>query len=75
MSSVAKNVPNGVRIVAQGTYVANSLKDYLCRHPEMQRKLTQGGTCQYFTSESEERFSQTARIFLHEDVAVRHVDL
>ena len=74
MSSVAKNVPNGVRIVAQGTYVANSLKDYLCRHPEMQRKLTQGGTCQYFTSESEERFSQTARIFLHEDVAVRHVD-
>ena len=75
MSSVAKNVPDGVRIMSQGTYVAEALQDYLARHPEMEGKLTKGGTCRYFTTESSERFSETARIFLHEDVNVSHVDL
>lgn len=75
MSSVVKNVPKGVRIMSQGTYVANSLADYLKRHSEMERNITQGGTCRYLTTESEERFSETARIFLHEDVTVNHVDL
>ena len=75
MSSVVKNVPDGVRIMSQGAYVAEALQDYLVRHPEMERKVTQGGTCRYFTTESSERFSETARIFLHENVNVSHVDL
>ena len=41
----------------------------------MERNITQGGTCRYLTTESEERFSETARIFLHEKVMVNHVDL
>ena len=75
MSSVVKNIPTGVRIVSQGAYVADSLSDYLLRHPDMERSITQGGTCRYLTTESEKRFSETARIFLHEDVVVNHVDL
>ena len=75
MSSIVNNIPDGVRIMAQGAYVAESLKDYLGRHPEMESNITQGGTCRYLTTESEERFSETARIFLHEKVAVSHVDL
>ena len=75
MSSVVKNIPDGVRIMAQGAYVAKSLQDYLQRHQDMERNITQGGTCRYLTTESEQRFSQTARIFLHEDVVVNHVDL
>lgn len=75
MSSVVKNIPDGVRIMAQGAYVAKSLQDYLQRHQDMEHNITQGGTCRYLTTESEQRFSQTARIFLHEDVVVNHVDL
>lgn len=75
MSSVVKNIPDGVRIMAQGTYVAESLQNYLERHPEMEHNITKGGTCRYLTTESEERFSETARIFLHEDVTVNHVNL
>lgn len=75
MSSVVKNVPDGVRIMSQGSYVAESLRNYLERHPEMERNITQGGTCRYLTTESEERFSETAHIFLHEKVMVNHVDL
>ena len=44
-------------------------------NPEMEQKLTKGGTCRYFTTESEERFRETARIFLHEDVNVNHVNI
>ena len=44
MNSIVKNVPDGVRIMPQGTYVADSLKSYLERHPEMEAMVTQGGT-------------------------------
>lgn len=75
MSSIVKHVPTGVRIIPQGEYVANSLRDYLNRHAAMDERLTKNGTCQYFTTESEDKFEETAQIFLHEKVNVKHVDL
>ena len=75
MSSIVKNLPDGVRVVPQGQYVANSLKDYLKRHPKMEQMITHNGTCQYLTTESEEKFKESALIFLHEQVDVTHVDL
>ena len=75
MSSIVKHVPTGVRIIPQGEYVANSLRDDLNRHTAMDERLTKHGTCQYFTTESEDKFEETAQIFLHEKVNVKHVDL
>lgn len=75
MNSIVKNLPDGVRVVPQGQYVANSLKDYFERHPNMEKMVTQKGTCQYLTTESEEKFKESAQIFLHEMVDVSHVDL
>jgi glutamate racemase len=75
MSSIVKHIPDGVRIVPQGKYVADSLKNYLERHAQMESMITKGGTCQYLTTESEDKFQDSALIFLHEKVNVRHVDL
>lgn len=75
MNSIVRNTPPGVRIVPQGWYVANSLKDYLERHPNINEDCTTRGSCTYLTTESEERFRECARIFLHEDVNVEHVTL
>ena len=75
MNSIVRNVPDGVRIVPQGQYVADSLKDYLQRHTEIDSMCTKRGKCLYLTTESEERFRESARIFLHEDVDVTHVNL
>ena len=75
MNSIVRHVPPSVRIIPQGQYVADSLKDYLQRHPDMDRRCTKQGTCQYLTTESEGKFSECARIFLNEQVSVRHVDL
>lgn len=75
MNSIVKNVPDGVRIVPQGYYVAESLSNYLERHRDIAANITQGGTCRYFTTESEDKFRENAQIFLHEKVSVSHVEL
>ena len=75
MNSIVKNLPDGVRVVPQGMYVAESLKNYLKRHQDVDKMITQGGTCQYLTTEREEKFKESAQIFLHEKVEVKHVDL
>lgn len=75
MNSIVKNVPDGVRIVPQGHYVAESLSNYLERHRDIAANITQGGTCRYFTTESEDKFRESAQIFLHEKVNVSHVEL
>lgn len=75
MPKIEKYKRPGVRIIAQGEYVANSLKDYLKRHPEMNAKCTKTGSCQYFTTENPMRFQEQAQVFLHQKVEVKHVDL
>lgn len=75
MNSIVKYIPDGVRIVSQGQYVAESLRDYLLRHPDMESSLSKRGACRYYTTESEERFKESALIFLHERVVVNHLDL
>lgn len=75
MPKILKYVQPGVRIVPQGEYVADSLKNYLKRHPEIDRNCTKRGTARYFTTENPDKFKDSAKIFLHEDVNVQHVDL
>lgn len=75
LDKILKYTPRGVRIVPQGEYVANSLKDYLHRHPEVDALCTKHGRCHYLTTENTEKFSESARLFLHEDVEVENVTL
>jgi glutamate racemase len=64
-----------ITTIAQGELVANSLKDYLERHPEYTSQLSQGASCVYLTTENADRFSQSASIFLSAPVAAEHIDL
>ena len=66
MEKIIKYVPNGVRLVPQGEYVAASLEDYLRRHPEMEQRCTRGGTCHYLTTENAEKFHESASLFMRE---------
>lgn len=75
MPKILKYIQPGVRIVPQGEYVADSLKTYLERHPQIERVCTKGGKVSYLTTENPDRFQESAQIFLHERVNVRHVHL
>ena len=66
--------PN-VKVVSQGAYVAESLADYLLRHPEMEERCSKRGRMRYLTTENAEKFSISAQLFLHENVEAEHIDL
>ena len=75
MPKILKYLPAGVRVVPQGEYVAESLKAYLERHPQMEQRCARGGTVSYLTTENPEKFKEQAQIFLHEPVEVENISL
>lgn len=75
LPKICRHMPQGIRIVSQGELVAESLKDYLRRHPEMDARCTKHGGCTYLTTEAEEKFAESASVFLKEAISVRRVNL
>ena len=75
LPKIQKFIPQGVKVVAQGEYVATSLKDYLHRHPEMDMKCTREGKCRFYTTEAEDKFIESASMFLNENITVPRITL
>ena len=75
MPKIKKYLPEGVRIVSQGDYVAKSLKNYLERHPQIEAKCAKGAQSRYLTTENPDKFKESAQIFLHEDIQVENITL
>lgn len=75
MKTIMRHVPEGIKVVSQGEYVAGSLADYLKRHTGMEVRLTRGGTCRYLTTENPGSFTERAQIFLNRPVTVDNVTL
>lgn len=65
---IEQYLPEGITLISQGELVANSLKDYLVRHPEMNDRLSKGGTISYRTTEAPDKFEGLASIFVDEPV-------
>ena len=68
-------VPPTAQVVSQGEIVAESLKDYLERHPEMECRLSRGASVEYLTTEHPDKFSDLASVFMHRHIDARHIDL
>lgn len=75
LPKIKQVVPENIRMIAQGEYVAESLKDYLQRHPEMDEKCTKGGNCSFCTTEAEDKFIESASTFLNQDITVQRISL
>ena len=75
LPKIRQYIPEHISVIAQGEYVAESLKDYLKRHPEMDAKCTKNGNCQFYTTEAEEKFSESASTFLKQQIRVKHITL
>jgi glutamate racemase len=68
-------LPIGVKLVSQGEIVADSLEDYLSRHPEIESACSKNGQRVFYTTDSTEDFDNHASIFFGEMVKSRHLDL
>ncbi|CCY81764.1 glutamate racemase [Prevotella sp. CAG:1185] len=75
LNKILKYTPRGVKIVPQGEYVSNSLKDYFVRHPDIEAMCTKNGQCHYLTTENTDKFRESAQLFLHESVDVENITL
>lgn len=72
---IEKHLSAGVKLLSQGEIVADSLKDYLQRHPEIETKISREGKRFFCTTDSAEDFTNKASLFFGESVEGRHVDL
>ena len=75
IDKINKYMPADVQVVQQGPIVADSLADYLRRHPEIERHCSRGGSCNYYTTEDPDHFSPLASVFVNEPVDARRVIL
>ncbi len=75
LPKIKTHTPDHIEIISQGRYVAESLENYLQRHPEIESQCSKNGVTRYFTTENPDKFQENARIFLNETVAVQHVSL
>jgi len=75
LPKIARAIGSRAKILSQGDIVADSLADYIRRHPEMDRRCSKGGDCRYLTTENPAKFADLARVFLQQPVDVSHIDL
>ncbi len=67
--------PSGVQIISQGAIVAESLKDYLHRHPEVESKCSKQGKSHFLTTEHPSSFDDNASQFYGERIQAEQIHL
>lgn len=68
-------LPDHIEVLAQGKIVAESLADYLLRHPEMTRRCSKGGSVKYLTTENAKDFSEKASLLMNDLIEAEHLTL
>lgn len=75
IDKIKKYTPSNLQILSQGKYIAESLKNYLNRHPEMEQACIKKGETQYYTTESASKFKESAFIFLNQEIEVNRINI
>jgi glutamate racemase len=75
LPTIRKHTPQGIQILAQGEIVANSLINYLERHPEIDKMCRKNAEVQYFTTETISNFVPTAESFCGKKIDAQHISL
>ena len=73
LQAINKFIPDNVMLIEQGPLVAESLADYLIRHPEMNEKCSKKGTHRFLTTESVQNFEPRASLFLGRKVTAEKI--
>ncbi len=72
---IRQYTPENIKIICQGEIVAESLHDYLVRHPEIEQECGKNGTRRFLTTENPEKFADMASLFLGEKITATRVEL
>lgn len=75
LDKIRQAAPANVTILSQGRIVADSLTDYLYRHPEIETQCSKHGQRTFLTTDSPEDFDRQATVFYGEPVYSKHLAL
>ncbi len=75
LQKIKQHTPQNITLISQGEHVAQSLKKYLERHPEMDAMCSKNEKRYYTTTESTDKFKSFASLFLSEDIEVEKVNI
>ena len=70
---IRQYLPAGITVLSQGTIVAESLKNYLERHPEIEQQCTKAGSLSFYTTDDTDDFDRHATVFFGQKVHSTHV--
>lgn len=71
---IARFLPPGIEIVSQAKIVAESLADYLKRHPEISDRCGRGGRREFYTTEKADVFDKLATLFYGRKIQSKEMD-
>ena len=72
---IRQYLPQHISLLSQGEYVAESLADYLHRHPEVETLCSKNHIAQFYTTEAGDKFANMASIFLQNPVRAKRIVL
>ena len=75
LPTILKYLPANVTLIDQGPIVANSLEDYLLRHPEIEQNCSKGLSLRFLTTESEEIFKSRAGMYFGKPISAEKISL
>ncbi|MBI3501195.1 MAG: glutamate racemase [Bacteroidetes bacterium] len=75
LKKIKKYAPKRVKIISQGKLVADSLANYLKRHPEIENKCSKGGTAEFYSTDSPKNFDNLANLFFGKKVKSKYLAL
>jgi glutamate racemase len=75
MPLIKKHLPGNVQLISQGSYVAESLEDYLKRHTEIAERCAKNSRSEFLTTESVEKFEESALIFINRPIKATRIKL
>lgn len=75
MHKIREYTPDHISILSQGEIVAESLRDYLQRHPEIDQKCSKGGNLRFLTTDSTEEFDAHGKEFFGREITSEFIHL
>jgi glutamate racemase len=75
MNIIQNHLPNNIKAISQGEIVANSLVDYLNRHPEINTTCSKTADLRFFTTGIDSDFNSHASQFFGKKLVAEHIDL
>ncbi len=75
LHKIKAHLPKHIQVVSQGKIVADSLKDYLARHPQLEERLLKNNNRSFFTTDDSTDFNAHAHLFYGEEIVAGHVEV